>query len=287
MRDPLASRSDLLPTPFPPPWASAFGDDEYGLWFEFTVDEVRQRLRWITAGSFAMGRPEDEVGNDDEKPQHEVQISQGFWLADTACTQALWQAIMGENPARFNAANHGGPEHPVERISWLDVQVFLQKLNTLLPGCTASLPTEAEWEYACRAGTTTPFYFGETVNPAQVNYNGNYRYGAGAKGEYREKTVAVKDLPANGWGLYQMHGNVWEWCADNRRAYAAELAIDPGLEEARAPPAKPARRALRGGAWILDARLARSAFRYACACGHRDYFAGFRLALRFPAGQGG
>ncbi|WP_338848013.1 formylglycine-generating enzyme family protein [Massilia sp. W12] len=267
--------------------------DAIGLYANLEVvgphGRAQQVFRWIAAGSFAMGRPADEDGYDEETPQHEVQISQGFWLADTACTQALWQAIMGENPARFNAANGGGPEHPVEQVSWLDVQAFLQKLNAMLPGCGASLPTEAEWEYACRAGTTTPFHFGATVNPEQVNYDGNYPYPYpdGSKGEYRNKTVPVKALPANSWGLYQMHGNVWEWCADDRREYAAGRWIDPGLEAARAPPAKPARRALRGGTWGLLARHVRSAIRCVDASEMRADSTGFRLALRFPAGKGG
>ncbi len=162
-----------------------------------------------------MGSPEDEEGRwADEGPQHLVTLDGGFWMADTACTQALWQEVMGDNPSRFDAENGGGPEHPVEKVSWLMVQEFLQKLAARLPDCEPALPTEQEWEYACRAGTTTQFYFGENIDTDHVNYDGNFPYRDAKEGEYRQKTVPVKALPANAWGLYQMHGNVWEWCFD-------------------------------------------------------------------------
>ena len=275
------------PDPFPPLWASAWGDDPRGLWVDMEVGEghnaVLQRLRWIEPGRFLMGSPPSEAErSDNEGPQHPVTITQGLWLADTTCTQALWQAVMGENPSRFDAKNKGGPEHPVEQVSWNMVQEFLPKLQALLPGCHATLPTEAEWEYACRAATTTAFSFGDSITPEQVNCEGNYPYGKGKKGEFRKRTVPVKDLPANSWGLYQMHGNLWEWCADGVRDYRKEPAVDPGLAEALEPPAgdKEAPRALRGGSWLVNAGHSRSASR-------RDYqpfrhgsYTGFRFALR-------
>jgi formylglycine-generating enzyme required for sulfatase activity len=236
-----------------------------------------------------MGSPEAETAGlgkpewfDRERPQHYVTISEGFWLADTACTQGFWQAVMGENPSRFNAENEGGLAHPVENVSWNMIQPFLRALQSVLAGCYATLPTEAEWEYACRAGTSTPFSFGETINPAQVNYDGNYPYGEGGeKGEYRERTVAVKELPANEWGLYQMHGNVWEWCADERREYTVDAVRDPGLEEALVPVLdKEAARVLRGGGWIDGARSARSACRCHLQPDGQGDDAGFRWAFR-------
>ena len=127
---------------------------------------------------------------------------------------------MGENPSHFK-----GEDLPVESVSWDDVQTFLNALNGLRPELKLELPSEAQWEYACRAGTQTPFWFGDTITTDQANYNGNYPYGDEPKGENRRKTVAVKALPANGWGLYQMHGNVWEWCADRYGSYAAELQL--------------------------------------------------------------
>jgi formylglycine-generating enzyme required for sulfatase activity len=143
-------------------------------------------------------------------PQHRGRLSQGFWLADTACTQALWQAVMGSNPSDFS----GDAQRPVEQVSGLDVREFLRKLEVLDPDYRMSLPTEAQWEYACRAGTTTPFSCGQNVTPEQVNYDGNHPYAKGAQGEYRRQTVAVKTLQPNPWGLYEMHGNVAEWCAE-------------------------------------------------------------------------
>jgi formylglycine-generating enzyme len=280
----LASAS--FPRPFPPPWCCAWGDDRYGLWANFEVllgeQAIVQRMRWIEPGVFVMGSPPEEEGRyDDEGPQHQVTISAGFWLADTACTQALWQAVMGENPSSFNTENKGGPTHPVENVSWNMIQTFLPKLQAMLPGCVATLSTEAEWEYACRAGTTTPFSFGETINTKQVNYAGDV-YGSGKEGQYRDQTFGVKILPANAWGLYQMHGNVWEWCADKPRQYKNEPVTDPNLAVALAPVlGTSAARVLRGGGWDRSARFVRSAYRGHLEPGGRYGGTGFRFALRF------
>jgi formylglycine-generating enzyme required for sulfatase activity len=282
-----------MPRPFPPSWACAWGDDRYGLWADAEVVSgahvVLQRLRWIESGHFMMGSPGTEADRfDDEGPQHSVTISDGFWLADTSCTQGLWQAVMGDNPSHFDAGNQGGPDHPVERVSWDMIQPFLQKLEALLPGCRVSLPTEAEWEYACRAGSNMPFSFGETITTDQVNYDGNYPYGECEEGEYREHTVTVKKLPANDWGLYQMHGNVLEWCADNPREYSEDMVVDPGLAVALTPElGDVAARALRGGCWINYAQFARSAHRFHGQPGWRGDDAGFRFALRFSSHASG
>jgi formylglycine-generating enzyme required for sulfatase activity len=187
---------------------------------------------------------------------------------------------MGNNPSQFNAENVGGPDHPVENVSWDLIQGFLQKLQMVMGGCHVTLPTEAEWEYACRAGTDTPFSFGGTITTAQVNYNGNRPYGAGIIGEYRGQTVGVKALPANDWGLYQMHGNVLEWCADRYGAYRIETAIDPGLSDAMAPSHDGGVRVLRGGNWLGHALLARCASRENMQPGWLLDRVGFRFALR-------
>jgi formylglycine-generating enzyme required for sulfatase activity len=127
-------------------------------------------------------------------------------------------------------------------VSWEAVQTFLDRLNALVPGLDAGLPSEAQWEYACRAGTTAPFSFGRNITPEQ-NYDGNYPYAGAEKGLYRERTVAVGSLPPNPWGLYEMHGNVWEWCADWYGPYPDGSQIDP------AGPPDGSRRVLRGGSW--------------------------------------
>lgn len=268
------------PLAFPPAWADAWGDDRFGLWAEFALKGVTQRMRWIEPGEFWMGSPENEPERFvDEGPRHRVRLTRGFWLADSACTQALWLAVSDTNPSRFS----DDPQNPVERVGWDDVQRFLNRLNHALPELSAlALPTEAEWEYACRAGTEGPFNLGEQITPRQVNYNGNRPYADGAKGRFREKTVPVKVLPPNAWGLYEMHGNVWEWCDDAMRKYTAvpegEAVVDPQGPREQGPEAP---RAVRGGSWIGPAGYARSAYRYVDRRGVRNVNLGCRLALRF------
>ena len=278
----LGGHSLLLQARSRPAWAQVWGRDAIGLWAEFKLSSagaaaaVVQRLRWIEPGSFWMGSPEDEHEREAaEGPRHRVTITQGFWLADTACTQALWLAVMGQNPSQFK----GDEQRPVDSVSWDDVQGFLGKLQTQLPGCEAMLPTEARWEYACRAGTETPFSFGQDITPALVNYDGNHPYRGRKKGQYREQTVAVKSLPANAWGLYEMHGNVWEWCADDPRRYDGEAQVDPA---GAIGPSAEGHRALRGGAWFNLASSARSALRRFTRPGRARRYFGFRLCLRSP-----
>ena len=274
------------PPEFPPPWASAWGDDRFGLWAELQVKTVVQRLRWIEPGVFWMGSPEEDMNKDSEEaPRHRVRLAVGFWLVDTACTQAMWLAVLDaeKNPSHFRDDS----ELPLESVSFDDVARFLHRLKAeFTEGCSAELPSEAEWEYACRAGTETAFAFGDTITPQQVNYDGNHPYGNAAKGLYRERTVPVKALQANRWGLYQMHGNVWEWCDDFGRDYgrndaetvvADGFVLDPAGQRGSGPEAH---RAVRGGSWFDGARLARSAFRGALQRGDRSERLGFRFALR-------
>ena len=256
--------------PTKPDWASAMGRDNYGQWTEISVGAARQKLRWIAPGRFLMGSPATEAKRwDSEGPQHEVTISKGFWLFDTACTQALWHAVMGNNPSAFQ-----GAVRPVETVSWNEAQDFIVKINKLVAGLNLSLPSEAQWEYACRAGTTTPFSFGEDITPQQVNYDGNYPYRDGSKGLYRRETVAVGSLPANPGGLYETHGNVWEWCADAwHESYAGAPSDGSVWDDAQA-----AGRVLRGGSWFDEAQDVRSANRFARAPDVRYNSIGFRCA---------
>ena len=281
----MADDTARRPPEFPPPWAVAWGDDRFGLWAELEVKTVIQRLRWIEPGWFWMGSRKGEGGHSSELPRHRVRVRDGFWLADTACTQAMWLAVLvgDSNPSRFS----DDTALPVEEVSFDDVARFLLRLTVeFTEGCNAELPTEAEWEYACRAGTEAAFAFGDTINPQQVNYDGNEPYGNAAKGLYRERTVPVKALPANRWGLFQMHGNVWEWCDDYGRDYGrndAETAVadgfvlDPAGQRGSGPEA---RRAVRGGSWVRIAGLARSACRASFPRGGRSRSLGFRFALR-------
>jgi formylglycine-generating enzyme required for sulfatase activity len=261
-------------------------DGDYGAFLDFSLGQVTQRFRYMPPGEFWMGSPDDDPGRfENEGPRHRVRLTEGFWLADTACTQALWLAVMGgTNPSQFQ----DDPDQPVEQVSWDDVQTFLQRLQPLLPaGCEAVLPTEAQWEYACRAGTQTPFSFGPNVTTEQVNYDSDAPYVDGRKGEYREKTVPVKSLPANGWGLYEMHGNVLEWCVDGF-GKAGKLRPYPDQHEGEVleNPIEPpddglsAQRVLRGGSWFNDAKDCRSALRGNGERDARGVNVGFRFALR-------
>ena len=261
--------SSLFPDPFPEPWAAEWGEDEFGLWMALAYQNVRQVFRWIRPGRFMMGSPASEQGSYEDETSHEVLLSRGYWLADSACTQALWRAVAGDNPGYFQEDEN----NPVEQVSWNDAQGFIQTLKGRVPGLNARLPSEAEWEYACRAGTETPFSFGANITPVQVNYDGNYPYAGGEKGVYREKTVPAKSLPPNPWGLYEMHGNVWEWCEDWFGDY------DPGPQIDPPGPATGAARVLRGGSWIDYGRRVRSANRSRGGPGDSFRSIGFRLAL--------
>ncbi len=259
-----------------PEWADNFGLDRYGLYADFRVDSVVQRMRWIMPGEFMMGSPETETEPErlEREKQHKVIHTQGFWMAETACTQALWQAVMGDNPSRFK-----GDGLPVENVSWEDAQQFIQTINSRITDLDLHLPTEAQWEFACRAGTTTPFHFGENITTDQVNFNGNYPYNKGEKGEYRKKTIPVKSFACNDWGLYEMHGNVWEWCADWYGEYPDNTVVDP------VGPNKGTVRVLRGGSWFFYGRYVRSAIRHRYEPGCRFHSFGFRLARGQTASQ--
>ena len=178
------TRTLHLTAPERPAWADEWGRDRFGLYAEFRIKGVVQRMRWIEPGEFLMGSPDSEPERfSDEGPQHSVRLGEGFWLADSACTQALWLALMaGKNPSHFD----DDLQCPVEQVSWGGVQEFMQRLREHLPASSEPiLPSEAQWEYACRAGTTTPFNLGENITPEQVNYDGNYPYNGAKKGEYR------------------------------------------------------------------------------------------------------
>ena len=227
-------------------------------------DSVSQRMRWIPPGTFLMGSPDDEWHRYDNEAQHEVTLSAGFWLAETACHQELWNAVMDEKPSQFV-----GDQLPVENVDYHLVHEFFDRVTELVPELKLQLPTEAQWEYACRAGTQTPFWFGDDITTDQVNYDGNYPYRE-TKGEYRQTTVDVESLPANKWGLFQMHGNVWEWCRDWYAEYDLESPVNP------VGPKEGSYRVMRGGSWFLYAQNARSASRDWSAPGDRWGYQGFR-----------
>ena len=206
-----------------------------------------------------------------EHPQHRVTIREPVWLGKHEVTQAQWEAVTGSNPSEFK-----GAKNPVERVSWNHIQQFLKKVNARRRGAQFRLPTEAQREYACRAGTQTPFHFGETISTSQVNYDGNYPYGGAAKDECRERTRPVATFPANAWGLHDMHGNVFEWCQDRYGPYEAGKQTDP------TGPATGQSRVLRGGSWLSRASHCRSAYRFYGAPASRYGDIGFRVARPLP-----
>ena len=256
-----------LPAAFPYAWASDWGEDPYGVYFGITYKGARLGFRWIPAGTFLMGSPEDEPGRWDDEALHQVTLRQGFWMGETTCTQQFWERIMGNNPSRFK-----GEQYPVEGVSWDEVAGFIEKVNGMKPELAFRLPTEAEWEYACRAGTQTPFWFGEQITTDQANYNGKNPYNSGEQGEYREKTMPVKSFSPNAWGLYQMHGNVLECCKDWFDTYPNQPVQDPqGPDTGRI-------RVMRGGGWNFNGRSVRSASRSFVGPSDGGNWMGFRLA---------
>lgn len=238
-------------------WAGegGYGADGFGVFHVAEVKGQRLRMRLIPAGEFLMGSPKDDrEGFDDERPQHMVRLTQSFWLADVPVTQAVWQAVMGRNPAHFE-----GLYRPVEEVSWDGAQAFIKELGTLQPGRPWRLPTEAQWEYACRAGTTTPRY-GELDEVAWWSGNSG------------RQTQPVGQKRPNAWGLHDMLGNVWEWCADWFGGHKGGMEIDPS------GPQQSVSRVVRGGSWRVTSRRVRADYRFAYTPGDCSINLGFRLS---------
>jgi formylglycine-generating enzyme required for sulfatase activity len=246
-----------------PAWADAWGEDRFGLFAEVEVKGVTFRFRWIPPGSFEMGSPPDEEGRDSDEAQHTVVLNQGYWLGETPVTQAQWEAVMGQNPSRFSK----GGAYPVESVRWDDCTRFCEVFQSLSPGPLARLPSEAEWEYACRALTTGPRW--DTARP--LGDLAWYTENSGGQ------THPVAEKLPNPWGLYDMLGNVWEWCADLYADYPPRTMYDPYNVRGE-------HRVYRGGSWNFSAPRLRAAVRYRGHPGSRWRSLGVRLA-RGPALQ--
>ena len=275
---------------------------------ELTIQGVPMAMRWCPPGKFKMGSPESEPERVKEEAQREVTLTQGFWIAETEVTQALWTAL-----GQRNAAKWKGKDNPADSVLWYEAVEFCNQLSaasglrpayainketkdpnnklddkgdpmkwqvTLVQGADGfRLPTEAQWEYACRAGTTTAFSWGDTINPSQANYNGGNIYNKGEKGPYLATTTPVGKYAANPWGLVDMHGNVWEWCWDWYGPYASGAETDP------AGPAVGTLRVIRGGVWHYKPAYLRSTARYKDKPAKRWDLLGFRPVLPVSSGK--
>ena len=235
---------------------------------EIITNTLGMKFAWIPPGTFMMGSPTNEASRQDNETPHKVTLTRCFYLGVHLVTQEQWQAVMGNNPSHFK----GEKNLPVEQVSWDDCQKFIEKLRAK-DKKPYRLPTEAEWEYACRAGTTTPFHFGKTISTDQANYDGTYTYGNGKKGKYREKPTPVGSFASNAFGLYDMHGNVWEWCEDWFGPYRKNDVVDRQVVNTGGY------RVLRGGSWYFTPQDCRSACRDGDEPGSRNDYCGLRVCF--------
>lgn len=285
--------SPPIPQPAPPadPWRILRWRTRHLAHREPLAPGVDLLMLRIPAGSFLMGAPEEEEGSrDNERPVHRVELGE-FLLGQTPVTQAQWRAVAEwerpetvepkqwpvqcppdpvaglKDPDRFR-----GDQRPVVNVSWDEAKAFCERLR-LRTGKNYTLPSEAQWEYACRAGTTTPFHWGATINADLANYNGTYTYQDGTKGLYRGETTTVASYPANPWGLYDMHGNVREWCQDS---WHEDYVKAPNTGSAWVDK-NSFTRLLRGGSWGNNPGNCRSASRYGDFPVFRNDLIGFRV----------
>jgi formylglycine-generating enzyme len=266
--------SSATPPSSKPSWAKTSAlQDEYATAHGLAVafeNSIGMRFVLVPPGKFTMGSPESEQGRGSDETQHEVELTRPYYVS-------IWETTNGQY-RRFKKDHRSGEkldreEQPVVEVSHDDATAFVGWLSGQEAGKNYRLPTEAEWEFACRAGTTTPFSFGTTIDSSEANYDGRRPYAGGATSEFRDETVAVGTLPANAWGLYEMHGNAWEWCADWYSDYPAGSAKDP-----TGPPNGSAL-VLRGGSWEYFPRVIRSASRGRAEPGGTHYPYGFRVAV--------
>jgi sulfatase modifying factor 1 len=256
-----------------PAWATEIGRDQYGIWSDLEVGGAIQRMRLILAGTFTMGSPSSEAGRSYDEAQHSITLTHDFWLGESVCTQIMWKVLMGNSPSHFM----GDPELPVECVSWVDCQMFLIEMNRIVPGCHARLPTEAEWEYACRAGNSGP-YAGMSVDALAWN-----------KSNSSGRTHPVMTKAPNPWGLYDMHGNVYQWCFDWDDGYDIwGKEFIPAFIDPKGPAfgwtnsfitLSPSKKIFRGGcycSWPNRGRSAERNYQMPDTCGNSI---GFRICI--------
>jgi formylglycine-generating enzyme required for sulfatase activity len=232
------------------------------------VNSIGMKLKLIPAGTFLMGSPESEVGRTNDETQHHVTLTKHFYLGATEVTQGQWESIMGTTPWKGQRYVQENSNNAANYVNWDDAVEFCRKLSDK-EGKTYRLPTEAEWEYACRAGATTAYSFGDDAD--QLRESGWFDKNAWDAGERYAHAVGLKR--ANAFGLHDMHGNVWEWCSDWYGDYPTGHVTDPQ------GPTTGVKRVFRGGCWSSVSAFCRSAYRYTYAPSYRDALVGLRLAL--------
>jgi formylglycine-generating enzyme required for sulfatase activity len=249
------------------------------------VNSLGMRLVHVPAGTFLMGSPATEAGRYHDEHAHLVEISRAFYLGAHEVTQEQYRRVTGRTPSYFAAGGAGKARvrgldtrnFPVETVSWHDAVAFCQGLADLpaekRARRTYRLPTEAEWEYACRAGAATPFSFGPALTSLQANFNGSFPYGGAAKGPSLRRTAPVGSYRPSTWGLHDMHGSVWEWCAD----WYAEDYYKTSPKKDPKGPAEGDTRVMRGGSWFGQAALCRAAHRLWANPDTRNKYTGFRV----------
>lgn len=265
---------------------------------QIITNSISMRLAWIPAGKFVMGSPRTEIERENEELAHEVITTRPFYMGVYEVTQREFNRVMTGNirsrpKAVFNQSNGGGPNNPMENASSKHAMDFCKKLSNLpderKAGRRYRLPSEAEWEYACRAGTQTAFHFGDSLSSKKANFNGNYPYGNAAKGPYLRKTAEVGSYQPNAFGLFDMHGNVSEWCSD---WYDPAYYRDSPVEDPLGPPVGVLSTdfdgdfyvTVRGGCWVDDARACRSAYRLRAMPAEPYRLTGFRVVCEVDAG---
>jgi formylglycine-generating enzyme required for sulfatase activity len=256
-------RLDTLTGPAPPPWAVRSGRDRFGPWVEADLPGSALRFRWVPAGSSVLGSPIDEPGRDADETQARIRLTRSFWMADREVPQALWQAVTGEQPARWR-----GDRLPVDSVSAADAEAFIERLGACVPGLRAALPTTAQWEAACRAGGAGPWHGPD--GPIDAAHLASSAWIGRADGS-RETGLG---LP-NRLGIHDLHGNVWEWCADRVGPHPAEGSIDPVSSAGR-------ERAVVGGSWAEGPEAARAANRTGLPASARSRVVGVRLIVVAP-----
>lgn len=254
-----------------------WGEDQYGLWQALDVIGIRHVFRWIPAGTFMMGSPDEEEGRYGNEDYHQVTLTKGFWLCETPVTQMQYQNVIGVNPS----VHKQHLDAPVEKLFWRGIQLFIEQFNQHCNSLKVRLPWEAEWEYACRAGTTTPFYFEGKITLEKANYRGHWNDWMTFHKNAIKATTPVKSYAPNPWGLYDMIGNVWEVCADVSWDHLGKDAvIDPKISDLPNSDTKKIRYIVKGGCYGETGRGLRSAKRWSVSPrGTGSQSVGFRLAI--------